>query len=155
MIRSKVFAASILLVAAAFTGCSRKRSAPPPDLAPRVVIYDSPCEVEIEGYVRVPKEHAGAPAPMTFVAAGDCLAEQPKIVGYGGSTAGRFFVEVFVKCGSELTLCAASEPAPGAPSRLYGKAARVMRAEHAGAENEFKGLTVDLTPGAPRTFPRP
>jgi hypothetical protein len=109
------------------------------------------CEVEISGNVRVPKKNASAPAPTTFVAIGDCLAPSPRIVGFGGTTNGRFFIEVFVPWGSDLTLCAASEPAPGEPSTLYGKAKHVMHAERSG-EVVFGDVLVELAPGPPKAF---
>jgi hypothetical protein len=107
--------------------------------------------VEITGTIKVPAKFAKAPSPMTFVALGDCLAPSPHIVGYGGSTNGRFFVEVFVPWSSDLTLCAASEPAPGKPSTLYGKATTPIHAEGTG-ELEFNNFVVELAPGPPKTF---
>lgn len=88
---------------------------------------------------------------MVFVAVGDCLAENPKIVGFAGSNKGKFFVEVFVPWGSDLTICAASEPTDKAPSKLYGKGAIAMHAEAAG-EVEFKDVAIDLAPGPAKTF---
>lgn len=112
------------------------------------------CEVELSGHLKVkgPKLPAGAASPLTFVALGDCMAPSPRVVGFSGSTRGRFFVEVFVPEGSELTLCAALESTPGGPSTLYGKAARTMVA-HGRGEVEFKNLVVELAPGPARTFP--
>ncbi len=109
------------------------------------------CEVEISGKVVVPKKFAKAPAPMTFVAIGDCLAEKPDIVGYGGSNHGVFFVEVFAPWGSDVSLCAASEPTPGKPSTLYGKAKLPMHAQASG-EVEFHDVVVEVAPGPPKTF---
>lgn len=115
------------------------------------------CEVEITGTVKVkkgaaPAASAGAASPLTFVAVGDCLAPEPRIVGFSGSTRGRFFVEVFVPEGTELSLCAALESTPGGASTLYGKAAKKMVARGRG-EVEFKNLVVELAPGPARTFP--
>ncbi len=150
-----------LSVALALAALSCKREAPPApaptsvlpsyDGAVVVMPHAAKCEVEISGRVIAP---AGAPAPMTFVAVGDCLAEKPEILGFGGTTNGGFFIEVFAPWGADLTLCAASAPAPGRPSTLYGKAAKVMHAEAAG-EVTFRDLTVELKPGPPRSFPRP
>lgn len=103
------------------------------------------CEVEISGRVVVPKEAGNVPPPLTVVAIGDCLAPEPDIVGFGGSTNGRFFVEVFVPWGSDLTICAASEPTPGAASRLYGKSPLLMHAEKTG-EVEFKDVVIEVKP---------
>ena len=113
------------------------------------------CEVEITGKVKLPKgtpPNDKAASPMTFVALGDCLAPTPRIVGFSGSTRGRFFVEVFVPEGSELSLCAALESAPGGPSTLYGKAKAKMVARGRG-EVEFKNLVVELAPGPAKSFP--
>src|SRR5439155_22560543 len=110
------------------------------------------CEVEVSGNVVLPAAFASEPAPMTFVALGDCLAPSAKMLGFGGSCRGRFFVEVFAPWGSDLTLCAASEPSPGAPSTLYGKAKIAMHAEHTG-EVEFKDVVVELASAPPHPFP--
>ena len=109
--------------------------------------------MEIGGTVKAPRKLDGAAAPQTFVAVGDCLGDG-KVVGNGGTTNGRFFIEVFVPWGSDLTLCAASVPAPGKPSTLYGKAKIPMHAEKTG-EVEFRGVVVDLAPGPARTFSPP
>src|SRR5262249_39628896 len=90
---------------------------------------------------------------LVFVALGDCLAESPRIVGYGGTHQGRLFVEVFVPWGSDLTLCAASEPSPGAPSTLYGKApGGVPAAAH--GEIQWAGVEGKAAPRPPHSFPR-
>lgn len=144
---------------AAGAGCSSPAPAAPlprtgaaAPVAPAAAAEPTPlCEVEIAGNLTAPPD---VPAPMVFVALGDCLAEKPRVIGYGGSHKGRFFVEVFAPWGSDLTLCAASEPTPGAASRLYGKAAMVMHAEAKG-EVEFKDVKLTLAPGPARAFPRP
>ena len=92
----------------------------------------------------------GTPNAETFVAIGDCLGGG-KMVGHGGTTDGRFFVEVFVPWGSDLTLCAASRPGPGQPSTLYGKAKIPMHAEKTG-EVEFKNVVVEVAKGPPKSF---
>jgi hypothetical protein len=109
------------------------------------------CEVEISGQVRLSPKDKDAPDPLVFVALGDCLDPASRIVGFGGTAKGRFFVEVFVPWGSDLTVCAASESSPGGPSTLYGKAKVRMHAERAG-EIEYKGVGIDLAKGPARTF---
>jgi hypothetical protein len=150
------------------SGCHREAPSPSPaatttptvDAAPRAAppveaaqpAQQRMCEVEVSGKVKLPKEFAKAPAPLTFIAIGDCLAPSPRTVGFVGTTDGRFFLEVFVPWGADLTLCAASEPTDGAPSTLYGKAAIPMRADRVG-EVQFTNLVVTLAPGPPKTFP--
>ena len=136
---------SLSLVLAALSGCSRKAPA-------GAAAHPKMCEVEISGQVKLPKDVVNVPVPMTFVAVGDCLAPDPKIIGFGGTTSGKFFIEVFASWGSDLTICAASEPAPGQPSQLYGKASIAIHAEKSG-ENEFRDVIVELAPGPPRRFP--
>lgn len=129
------------------SAASVDRPAPGPARPPPVAL----CEAELSGHLRLPPQ-SRAPAPMVFVAIGDCLADPPRIVGHGGTTAGRFFVEVFVPCGVELTLCAASEPTPGAASPLYARAAGTLHVEQ-GQENEWKGIEVLLAHAPARRFP--
>ena len=161
--------ALLLLLLAAPPGCHREGAAPasnkpataPPDLASAKAVPAPPptpipppprlCEVEAEGRIVVPKRARKGPTPTTFIAIGDCLVPEPKIVGFGGSTFGRFFIEVFVPWGSDLSICAAIEPAPEKPSTLYGKAPIAMHAEKEG-EVEFKGLVIELKPGPPKVF---
>src|SRR4051812_33176968 len=130
MTRARLLLLAISL--AAPLGCSRPaaRSSsppPPPPIDATIEPIPSPplgaryvpkmCEVEISGEVRLPKKSAHAPAPTILIARGDCLAPSPQILGFGPSN-GRFFVEAMVPWGSDLTVCAASEPALGAPSTL-------------------------------------
>ena len=121
---------------------------PPPVEAPHT------CEVEIAGRLELPRGAPKGDANYVFVAMGDCLAPDPRVIGWGGNTNGRFFVEVFVPWGSDISLCAVSMAPPGQPSALYGKAATPMRAEAEG-EIEFKNLVVALRPAPPHRFPRP
>lgn len=111
------------------------------------------CEVEISGQIHLPRRSPHAPAPMIFVALGDCLAPAPHIVGFGESNGGGFFVETLVPWGADLSICAASEPAPGQPSQLYGKSPITIHAEKTG-EIEFRNVTIDLAAGPPKRFPR-
>jgi hypothetical protein len=128
--------------------------APPPRTAePFHQALPERCEVEILGNVHLPKGYKGPP-PIAFVAIGDCLAPSPNIVGAIAATPQVFFVEVMVPQNTELTVCAASEPKPGEPSKLYGKDPRVFHAAGFG-EVEFRDVVVELKPGAPKAFPRP
>lgn len=154
---------TVLAFFLAASGCERNKT-PPPAAAPVAAAAGSStaadaapshprvCEVEITGHVRMPKGQEKAPPPLTFVAVGDCLAPSAKVLGFGGTTSGAFFVEVFAPWGSDLTLCAASEASPGGESRLYGKSPLVMHAEKTG-EVAWKDVVVELAPGPPRTFP--
>ena len=127
-------------------------AAAPPDPTPAP--HGLTCEVEIAGNLQLPP---GAPrgdaSYYVFVTLGDCLAEGAKVLGWGGNTNGRFFVEVFVPWGSDVSLCAVSMPPPGKPATLYGRTP-LLHAEKRG-EVEFKGLVVALRPGPPHLFPRP
>jgi len=151
----------LLLIAGATAVLSCSPAAPrPAALAPAVAAAPAVappaerpplCEVEISGQLRLPAAASPATAPLTFVALGDCLSPDARLLGQAGSTRGRFFIEVFAPWGSDLTLCAASESTPGAPSTLYGKAPGILHAAATG-EVEFKDLVVELTPGPPHRF---
>jgi hypothetical protein len=108
------------------------------------------CEVEVFGVVK------GAPKGKQvslILSDQDCMADGARVVGRSGvSPEGKFFYEVFVKWGSDLTICAAVEPAPGKPSTLYGKAKGPFHAEATG-EVMFSGIEIELTKGAPHAFP--
>jgi len=143
-----------------FLLCACSRATPPaPSVLPSYdgawVVYPHPakCEVEIGGRVTLPKDSHANP-PMTFVAIGDCLAEHPQMIGFGGTTNNGYFIEVFAPWGSDLTICAASEPSPGQPSTLYGRSKLSMHAEAAG-EVTFHDVLIELKEGPPKTFPRP
>lgn len=118
------------------------------------------CEVEVRGVVKRPASSVKAPNPITFIAIGDCLDPSAKVLGRGGTTfttkptEGMFFLEVFAPWGSDLSLCAAVEPAPGKPSTLYGKVDRPMHAAATG-EVTFNDLVVELEPGPPKKFVDP
>jgi hypothetical protein len=130
------------------TGASTAPPAPPPGDAG--VTPPKVCEVEISGHVKMPRTPPGTPIPQTIVAIGDCLGDG-KVVGRGGTTDSRFFIEVFVPWGSDLSICAASAAAPDQPSTLYGKAKIPMHAEKAG-EVEFRDVVIELAKGPPKTF---
>lgn len=112
------------------------------------------CEVEFFGQVKPvdPK----LPPPVVFASYTDCLAPTTRNIGQTSTQPdGKFFLEVFVKWGSDLTLCA-FQPAAGGeekPTKLYGKAAGPFHAEKEG-EVEFKDVQIELKSGTARTFPR-
>jgi hypothetical protein len=126
-------------------------AAAPSDSAP--VVHPQTCEVEFAGNLQLPPGAPRGDANYVFVTIGDCLAEGARVVGWGGNTNGRFFVEVFVPWGSDVSLCAVSMAPPGKPSTLYGKTP-LLHAEKLG-DVEFKNLVVPLKSGPPRLFPRP
>ncbi len=117
------------------------------------------CEVELSGAVTAA---VGSPdTPFAFVAIGDCLDPAAKVLGrdFVNKQDGKWFIEVFPPCGTDLTVCASVEPAaamPNAPgeTRRYGKLDRLLHAQGVG-EIEFKELTVPVADGPPRTFATP
>jgi|GEM_PF-2217023 len=112
------------------------------------------CEVEFFGQVK-PVE-AGKTPPVVFASLSpDCLAPAPMNIGQSSTQPdGKFFLEVFVKWGSDITLCAYQPTGEDKPAKLYGKAAGPFHAEKEG-EIEFKNVTIEMKAGAPRPFPRP
>jgi len=118
----------------------------------------APCEVELSGQLT-----ATAPAGQVlaiYVARGDCLAGDAHCLArVVASEDGKFFTEVFVPCGWQLSLCAAREArdfenqAPK-PTSHYGKLPRDLSAVGEG-EIEFKELNWSLADGPQRLFPAP
>ncbi len=110
------------------------------------------CEVELTGKIIGP-----LPAGMTYwvyVAEGDCLAKNAKILGtMRGSEAGSFGIEVFSRWGADLTVCASAAKTPDSPTKLYGKLPRILHAEATG-EVMFEKLEIKLKPGPERVFPK-
>jgi hypothetical protein len=83
----------------------------------------------------------------------DCLSPTARIIGRSGVSAeGKFFYEVYVRWGTDLTICSAVEPVAGKPTTLYGKAAGPFHAEASG-EVEFKKVEIVLAPGPAHSFP--
>lgn len=124
------------------------------DLAEGVTV----CEVEMSG--RVQRVVSGNRAIIVYTGIGDCLAEGAQIIDRTAALGdGVFFAEVFVPCGTRLTLCAAieakvnPEKAP-LPTRHYGKLDRTLIAEGVG-EIEFSRLEISVLEGAERRFPTP
>jgi hypothetical protein len=64
----------------------------------------------------------------------------------------RFANEIFVKWGSDVSICAAAVEAPDKPTTIYGRAPGKLHAEKAG-EVEFKDLVIELKPGPRHLFP--
>lgn len=100
---------------------------------------------------------ASTPEPIVFASYDDCAT--PTAANIGQTTVnpdGTFFLEVFVKWGSDLTLCAAQPPGPGKPSTTLGKYAKPIHAEALG-EIEVREIEIELRPVAPRkiALPRP
>jgi hypothetical protein len=108
------------------------------------------CEVEMSGLVKeIPK---GKFANL-IISDEDCLSPTARIVGRSGvSVEGKFFYEVYVKWGTDLTICSAVEPGVGKPSTLYGKAKGPFHAEASG-EVEFKNVEIVLAPGPAHAVP--
>ena len=111
------------------------------------------CEVEITGEVTAtvgPTE-----TRFVYVATGDCLDPASRVRGRAAVEAdGKFFIEVFPPCGSDLTVCATVEPAgtmEPQPTKRYGKLDQKLHAEGIG-EIEFKGLQVPIADQAERTL---
>lgn len=123
-----------------------------PAASPAKPAHPPSCEVELTGKIIGP-----LPAGMTYwvyVAEGDCLAKNAKILGtMRGSEAGSFGIEVFSRWGADLTVCASAAKTPDSPTKLYGKLPRILHAEATG-EVMFEKLEIKLKPGPERVFPK-
>lgn len=110
------------------------------------------CEVELTGQIL-----GTLPPGMTYwvyVAEGDCLAKNAKILGtMRGSDAGSFGIEVFSRWGADLTVCAAVAKTPESPTKQYGKLPRTLHAEATG-EVMFEKLQIKLKAGPEHVFPK-
>jgi hypothetical protein len=112
------------------------------------------CEVEISGDIQ---QKGPAPAKQhlfVYFAVGDCLAKDAEIVSVmpAGHDGHHFSNEVFVKWGSDISICAAAAEAVDKPTTLYGKAEGNFHAEK-GGEVIFQNVVVGLKPGPKRVFP--
>ena len=112
LVRHKAHIAAVFGTGA-LLACSHGTPAHPVDTAPVTPPHRETCEVEIGGHARAPKDHPAPTTPLTFVAIGDRLAPDAHMVGTGGTTDGRYFIEVFVPWGSDLTICAAKRARAG------------------------------------------
>lgn len=116
------------------------------------------CEVEIGGQfegVTAPKGHDY----IAYVAIGDCLDAHAHILQRAIATPeGGFFAEVFVPCGTDLTVCGSIEAQAMAtepkPSTRFGKLNKQLHAVGLG-EIEFTKLRIALAAGPERLFPTP
>lgn len=114
------------------------------------------CEVEVFGRVDIPKGTPGS--GFVFVAQDDCLSPTANMLGHAPvKPDGGFFIEIFPKWGTDITICAAFEK-PDGTTELYGKAVNKdnggkFHAESKG-EVEFEGVTVALKKGPSRKFAR-
>ncbi|MBI5610323.1 MAG: hypothetical protein HY902_15710 [Deltaproteobacteria bacterium] len=136
------------------------QAASPAQAAAKAAEPVAPCEVELAGQLT---ETAPAGQVLAvYVARGDCLAaDAHTLARVVAAEDGKFFTEVFVPCGWQLSLCAAREardfanPAPKA-TQHYGKLPRDLAAVGEG-EIEFKDLNWPLAQGPDKVFaaPRP
>lgn len=116
---------------------------------------DALCEVEMAGQLTPVLDARDALA--VYVSVDDCMAPDARMVARMPTLPNQpFFVEVFVPCGMELSLCAAVEPRLTVgdvpkPTRRYGQLPRRLKAVGEG-EIEFKELTWQLADGPQRTF---
>ncbi|MFO0669080.1 MAG: hypothetical protein U0235_05530 [Polyangiaceae bacterium] len=121
--------------------------------------HPATCEVEVFGKVELPKGTKGD--PFVYVAQDDCLNEKAAMLGREKIKAdGSFFIEVFAKWGTDITICAAVER-PDGTSELYGQATNAA-AESAGkfhaediGEVTFEKVTVPLKKGPAKKLARP
>ena len=116
------------------------------------------CEVEMSG--RVDQIVSGNRAIIIYTAIGNCLLPNAQIIERTGALGdGVYFTEVFVPCGTKLSLCASIERKVNPkkvplPTKRYGKLERELLAVGAG-EIEFMQLNISLADGPERTFPTP
>jgi hypothetical protein len=97
------------------------------------------CEVEISGRVTPPGDAKHSPDTYVYVAEGDCLANDAKMLGRARAVAGgKFFTEVFSSWGADLTVCAAVEATPAAPAATETPARRPMSARPAHARGRIR-----------------
>jgi len=136
--RAAVTAASATAAAALATTPTAIPSAPAPSARA--------CEVEIKGKV------TGAKGAWIHISAGDCLAGDMLVGRFNTTATGDFNTEVFVKWGSDLTVCAVVPGDAGDKSTMYVKSTQKFHAEKEG-EIEFKGLVLTPKPGPEKSFP--
>ena len=133
-------------------GAGAAKPAPAPSKPAPAPAHPESCEVELTGQILGPL--APGMTYWVYVAEGDCLAKNAKILGaMRGSEAGSFGIEVFSSWGANLTVCASVAKTPESPTKLYGKLPRVLRAEATG-EVMFERLQIKLKPGPEHSFPK-
>jgi hypothetical protein len=109
-------------------------------------------EAEFEG--RVSPFDPSKPT-IVFASYDDCLGKTAANIGQMPvKPDGKFGLEIFVKWGSKLSLCAAQITTQEKPTRLYGKAAAGFEMKGRG-DMEFEDITIEMKPGPPRVFPGP
>ena len=129
----------------------------PPDLRPAPQ-YDpeNPLTIpslEISGEVQLTPESSPPKQVYVYISSGDCLdANAPLLRRAPVTETGAFLAHIVSKPGVELSLCAAGEFTPGAPTPLYGKLATPVRVS-AQREQELRDVKISLTLGPPRQFP--
>ncbi len=107
---------------------------------------------------RVGQVVSGNRAIIVYTGVDDCMAPQARILDRTEALGdGEFFAEVFVPCGTKLSLCATIEKkvnpdARSLPTTRYGKLHETLLAEGVG-EIEFANLGIALKDGPERTFP--
>ncbi len=127
----------------------------PSQVAPSQVAPSSLCEVELSGSFT--ETLAADQMLAVYVANGDCLTDNAAILARAPISSGTtFFAEVFVPCGTHLSVCAARElreltSTVPRPSTYYGKLPRDLLAVGEG-EIEFKDLQWPLREGREHTF---
>lgn len=161
---NRTLIASALLLCAACVLCAacnsdRKAAPPTPAPAPPPVAAPAPhpdtCEVEMVGQLVLPDKLPPNPHLAVYVVDGDCAADGARPVARWEATLkGVFTGEVFTRWGADLTVCAAVEDKPGAPTTMWGKADGVFHAEKTG-EVVFTDFKVPLSPRPKHTFAPP
>jgi hypothetical protein len=108
--------------------------------------------VELSGLVKLPPDLKVKGRPSVHFSNGDCLGSDPMLSSSAVSQDGHFGAEVFPLWGTDLTVCAGLEEAPGKPVRYYGKAPGTFHAEKMG-EVVYNNVIIELKPGPPHKFP--
>jgi hypothetical protein len=110
--------------------------------------------VEIAGLVSLPPATRPTGRLMVYISASDCLNDAvPLLRRQPVTDDGTFYVVVMARRGSQLSVCAAAETAPGQPARLYGRAQDPLRiGRDATTDLAFHDVQVLLRQDAPRRF---
>ncbi len=111
--------------------------------------------LEVSGEVELPPGPRPADKLYVYASRGDCLDEKaPLLRRMPVTEEGAFLLHLVAQPDTELSLCAATDPGAGRPTRLYGQAASRL---HVGtkAEQEVRDVRITLTAGPPRRFAAP
>ncbi len=125
---------------------------PPPPPAPKVEVpLPDKAEVELAGKITRPPN---TPGPIrVFVTDGECWKPATRALGSGeAGPTDAFFVEVYVKQGTQLWVCAALIPPKGKPV-FSASAPNAPFLGRGAGEVEFKGIQLELKKGAALTLP--